>query len=111
MATQLLMKRQGKGLVPADPVAAELMAKLPMGKVLKGTISQPRNPDHHRKFFALLGAVFPHQDTYATNESFLSAIKCALGYGESVKLLDGRTVLVPGSISFAKMDQQANRAR
>lgn len=34
-----------------------------------------------------------------------AAIKVALGYGETVKLPDGRAILIPGSISFAAMDQ------
>ena len=105
MATTLFLQRSLNSLKPVDAHGEEMLRGLPKGKHLKAVITQPRNVQHHRKFFALLNAIHPHQDTYPTIDSLLCAMKCALGYGETVELPDGRIVLVPGSISFAKMDQ------
>ena len=105
MATTIHLRRVLSRLAPADAASEELLNALPTGKEVKAVITIPRNVKHHRKFFALLNVIFPHQETYPTRESLLNAIKCALGYGETITLPDGRIVLSPGSISFSKMDQ------
>jgi len=107
MATTVFLKRHLGALRAADRESEEALATIPHGVVVKAVISQPRNINHHRKYFALLNAVFPHQDLYPTMETFAAAMKCACGLGETVKLPDGRTMIVPGSIAFAKMDQAA----
>lgn len=107
MADQLIMRKTLGGLRPVDQVGLEILDRIPPGGEVRVEITRPRNLLHHRKWFALLQAIYPHQVLYPTMDSFIAAVKCALGYGETVKLPDGRTVIVPGSISFAKMDQAA----
>ena len=101
------MRRHMGALRPIDAAGEQALAEIPHGELVRVTIRRPRNVQHHRKFFALIAAIYPHQDLYPTEETLLAAIKVALGYGESIKLPDGRTIIVPGSISFAKMDQKA----
>jgi len=107
MATELYMRRRLGGLFPTDAMSEEALEALPEDKTVKAVVTMPRNVEHHRKFFALLAAVFPHQDQWPTLDALLVGVKVALGYGETVFLNNGRVVLVPGSISFAKMDQRA----
>jgi hypothetical protein len=107
MAETLFMRRTVGGLRPINRMGEDALAKYPLNTEIKAEITQPRNLGHHKKFFALLQALFPHQEIYPTLDSFRAAMTCALGYGETVTLKDGRIVLVPGSISFAKMDQAA----
>lgn len=107
MAIEAFLRRQMGALRPIDAVGEQVLADIPPGEIVRVTIRRPRNVQHHRKFFALLNAIYPHQDLYPSEETLLAAIKVALGYGESVKLPDGRTIIVPSSISFAKMDQRA----
>jgi len=107
MATELFMKRRLSSLVPTNRMSEELLRDLPEHVTLKIVATQPRNPKHHAKFMALIAAIYPHQSIYPTMESFRKAITVALGYGDTVKLPDGRVMLIPGSISFAKMDQRA----
>lgn len=107
MAKTIFLQKVLGSLRPVDAMGEAELADLPDKVTVKAVITQPRNGAHHRKFFALLNVIYPHQDQYTTHSSFLAAIKVALGYGETVKLDDGRTVLVPGSISFGKMDQTA----
>lgn len=107
MADTLFMRKTLGGLRPTNRVSQEAYDQIPLGSDVKAEITRPRNLLHHRKWFALLQVIYPHQTLYPTMDTFLAAIKCALGYGETVKLPDGRTVIVPSSISFAKMDQSA----
>ena len=105
MATEVYLKRRMGALYPTNRGDEEALMSLPEGVTVKAVITQPRNVKHHRMFMALLNAVYPHQEAYGTFESFHAAIKVALNYGETVVLPDGRVIIVPGSISFAKMDQ------
>lgn len=105
MADTIYLRRTIGGLKPDNALGEEIIAKIPMGSVVSAEIRRPRHLRHHRKLFALLQAIFPHQDTYPTFKAFRAAVLCAVGHCEAVPLPDGRTVLVPESISFAKLDQ------
>lgn len=105
MSEILFMRRSLGSLRPIDPTSAEILDRIAKDEDVKVEITRPRNVKHHRKFFALLNAIYPHQDIYPTRTSFRAALSAALGFGETVKLGDGRTIIVPHSISFAKMDQ------
>ena len=105
--TELFLRRHMGALRPVDAAGESVLAEIAAGEIVRAVISRPRNVQHHRKFFALIKAIFPHQELYPTEATLLAAIKVALGYGETVKLPDGRAIIIPKSISFAKMDQAA----
>lgn len=107
MATELFMRRQLSALRPIDAAGEQALGEIASGEVLRVTVRRPRNVLHHRKFFALIKTIFPHQSLYPTEETLLAAMKVALGYGETVKLPDGRAIIIPKSISFSNMDQTA----
>lgn len=109
MAREILFTISPLGkLSPVDPRSAELWADLPRGKVLRAKVQQPRNVEHHRKLFALLNCVHPHQDHYATVKGLLDGIKLATGHTEeAVNAETGETIYAPASIAFDKMDQDA----
>jgi hypothetical protein len=105
MPETLFMRRRGEHLRAVDAAGADTLAKLPTDAIVRVDIRRPRNVRHHRKYWALLQAVFPHQDVYPTMDSFAAAMKAAVGLAEPIRLPDGRIVLYTGSISFASMDQ------
>lgn len=105
MAETIFMRRSLGALRPIDPASAEALERIPANQDVRVEITRPRNLKHHRKFFALLNAIFPHQTVYPTHKSFRAAMTVALGFGETYKLGDGRTIIIPGSIAFDKMDQ------
>lgn len=105
MSEVIFMQRTLTGLKPTDRLSAEALERVPLGKDVRAEITRPRNLKYHRKFFALLKAIFPHQNIYPTMTLFRGAIEIALGFGETFKMPDGRTMMVPHSISFASMDQ------
>lgn len=105
MATEIWLQRRLGHLVPANAQSAELLAALPADKWMLATIRMPRNVKHHRKYWALLQAVFPHQTTWPTMKSFHRQIKKAMGFGEWVEAENGKKEFIEDSISFASMDQ------
>ena len=105
MAETVFLTRTLGGLRPSNSLAAEALDRIPVGQEIKAEITRPRHLVHHRKFFALLQAIYPHQDTYSTMRAFRAALTCAAGHCEATTLPDGRTILIPESISFGKLDQ------
>ena len=63
-----------------------------------------RNPQFHRKFFALLQLVRDSTDAWATTEALLADLKVEMGHCDEFRLRGGQTVMVPKSISFGSMD-------
>ena len=91
---------------PSDARSAELLEGLPRGKVMRASVTQPRNVNHHRQFFALLGAIFPHQELYPTTDDLLDGIKLAVGHTKEARNAEtGEVMQAPASINFGAMDQ------
>lgn len=99
-----LQKYQG-ALRPVDEMGEELLHKFADRTLVSCEIRQPRNLQHHRKFFALLNLVYENQERYPSVEQLLSAMKVALGHCDMLTLKDGKQVYIPKSIAFHKMDQ------
>ena len=102
---ELWVMRKLDHLVPVNAQALDDLRKLKAGEWYLSEIRKPRNVDHHRKFMAILQAVYPHQDMWPTFNSFRKAFTAALGHGEVVTAKDGRRYIDANSISFATMDQ------
>jgi len=102
------MKRVGGALVPADFNADDTIHGIPEGAEVLVGIRQPRNPKHHRWFFALLRKVIDNTDgRWKNEEELLFALKMATGHCEPSPALTGEVVLFPKSISFASMGELA----
>lgn len=108
MAIEAWVKRTQMGhLVPANSQSAEALKALPVDEWRMVSIRAPRNVKHHRKWFALLQAVFAHQTMWPTLDLFNDKVKEALGYGEYVIDGLGNRHFRPESIGFHNMDQHA----
>lgn len=110
MADTLILRKTLGGLRAEDAIGQEVLSRIPLGGAVKAEITQPRNLRHHRKMYALLQAIYPHQTAYPTLKMFEGAVKCAVGFGEMVQLPDGRTILSPGSWAFGNLDQSGFEA-
>lgn len=102
----IVMRRQGKSLVPTDALGEELMAKLGSDELMVW-IKKARNPRQHRKLMALVSLIFKNQSKYPTQEQLLVAIKITAGECDTYVLGDGRVAFVPRSIAFENMEQTA----
>ena len=76
-------------------------SELPMGSVHRAKVYKPRNIKFHRKWFALLQVLYPHQDSWPTFDMFRRAVQRACNYCEVV---NGQVFDV--SIKFHKMDNK-----
>lgn len=94
------------GFIPMSAAAREFHASCRIGKPVELKGRRPRNPDHHRKFFALLGLVAENNEQFSGPEDVLVAVKAATGHGRWLKLEGAtREVFMPDSISFSAMSQ------
>jgi hypothetical protein len=113
-----LFQRTLHGLVP-DAVNAGVLDDVPIGTIVSVTIKRPRNVLHHRKLFALISVVYPHQSTWLFREDLRESLLIAAGHCETAKALITDPVTqkrVVGevwkakSISFKALDQKGFEA-
>lgn len=114
------MKTAGGALVPADPQAAEYIAKLKLGASVKGKFTKQNNPAFHRKMMALFNLGFdafnPGALTYKGQvveksfDQFRHDITILAGYYETTITLRGEVRLVAKSLSFGSMEQDEREA-
>lgn len=113
-------------LVPAHQQDEELIKKLPAHKPFRCKVTQIRNVDHHRKYFALLNYCFDvWEPPSLSNEDKMRACKLEImpadieknfdrfrkdivilcGFYDTVVRVNGDLQFEAKSISFAKMGQ------
>lgn len=105
MPLEVLLVRDGTRLAAADTLSAEAIAGIAHRETVTASIRRPRNPKHHRKFFALIKVVMESQNYFATDEDLIDELKMATGLYTTKKRLDGSEYNVVKSISWASMDQ------
>lgn len=115
MAEILVTKTAGGALAPSDQQAADYIAKLKLGEVVRVKAARMRNPGHHRKYFALLNLAFdawePAENTYRGElvrknfDQFRNDVTVLAGYYETTVTLKCETRLTAKSISFGSMAQ------
>lgn len=99
----LIKTREGYFL-PAYPSDWESSKRIKVGTEVYAI--QARNPQFHRKYFALLKIGFENQDTYNDLEIYRQVIVIKAGYVHWVEGKDGHSYPLPQSISFEKMKQE-----
>ena len=105
-----IYKRTLDGFVPANDDAAAFAGKVKLGKLITLEGKQSRNLRFHRKYFAILKLISENSNPHIGTKAALHFAKLASGTGEFVKDSRGESHFVPGSISFAKMDEDAFQA-
>lgn len=97
-------------LRPVDDAGQEALRRYGQGALVMVEAKKPRHGARHRLYWALMSAVhqnLPEQiaGRYPTVETLVSAFKMLAGVREQRELPDGTVYFIPGSISFAKMDE------
>lgn len=105
MSTIIILRHALGALRPTEALGEAALAEYAQGEEVKAEITRPRNLRFHKKYFALLTLLYPHQNIYPTPELFRAAVQCALGWGDAMTMLDGRIIMVARSIAFGKMDE------
>jgi len=104
------------GLLPADPESEKWYRKLRIGNLVHGDFKTYRNPNFHRKYFALLNIGFQNWEPGEINSkygvpeknftTFRKDIAILCGYYKNVIRFDGTSRIEAESISFSSMDQE-----
>ena len=103
---RLLIKRVGRGLEPVDAVSEEYIKKWGEGEVRVCEVKKVRNPQHHRKAFAVLAFAHDNQEVYPSVEALLEAVKVATGHFDELRFGPDKPVFYKTkSISFGNMSQ------
>lgn len=110
MATEIALERYGdSALMPVSVVDAELIRELRYGTSYKARITQMRNGQFHKLYFAMLKIAYDNQDMFTSQDDFLFYVKIGVGHTDRF-FVDGQLYERPKSISFAKCDEIAFRA-
>lgn len=107
MADRALFRKTFDGFVPANEDGQDFYARVKSGEIVELKGVKVRNGQYHRLFFAMLRLVSENSNPHISEAAALHFAKMATGTGEFVVDSRGRDVFVPGSISFAAMDQSA----
>jgi hypothetical protein len=92
--------------VADDGVTEAFIESLPQGKTLRAReITQPRSRARNRLYWALLNLVSENL-TDVPAASLHEWVKLRLGVTVAIPLKNGKTALVPGSISFDSMPEE-----
>lgn len=100
------MCREGNRLVPVDPVSAEMLAEVPLGKQVMVTIKVPRNLRHFRLAWVLADIVSKSCDWLHDREAAMDWLKIKARHVRMIHdPLRNTTAIIPKSIAFASLDQ------
>jgi len=83
----------------------EKIRKIPEGKEILVTYNPKRNPEFHRKAFALLNLGFDNQDKFDNFEVYRKVMTIKAGYFTSVESKKGVQFL-PDSLSYDSMNAE-----
>jgi hypothetical protein len=107
MADQPLYRRGLKGYEPANEAAMDFWNLGKLGELVALDGRRPRNAAFHRMWWAMLATAAANSNPKMTAEQLNFMGKVATGTGEWVKNpRTGIPLFMPGSISFAAMDQR-----
>lgn len=105
-APPLYVLRYGDKLVGEMEMDREAIAQFKAGDRIKVTLHTGRSPSRLRFYWQMLGKLVAATDCAPNAEALHSVIKLELGYATPVRLKNGMTCLVPGSIAFDRMTEQ-----
>ncbi len=105
-APPIFVHRQGDKLAGEMQMDRDAIAKFKAGDRIKVTLHTGRSPTRLRFYWQMLGKLVAGTDCAPNSEALHSVIKLDLGYATPVRLKNGMTVLVPGSIAFDRMTEE-----
>lgn len=110
MPERALFQRDFGGFRPVNEEAEELFHRVKFGEIVELTGTKVRNGNYHRLFFAMLKLISENSNPHISPKAALHFAKIASGTGDVVTDSRGEAHFIPGSISFAKMDQASFEA-
>lgn len=105
MSERALFRHGLEGFVPFNDEAQEFASRCKLGDIVELKPVKVRNGAYHRLFFAMLKLISDNSQPHISEKAALHFAKIASGTGDVVTDSRGETHFIPGSISFAKLDQ------
>lgn len=100
-----LVKQMNNSLVCAFDSDYEVIKKLKLGQVYFFNVKKERNPNFHRKFFALVKMVYENQDHYNNLDKLRKDLIVSAGFYDEHVTFFGETIQEAKSISFSRMEE------
>lgn len=98
-AEMALMRVTRSGLEPVSRIDAEIIDRYRQGDELEVTLYAPKSPPQVRLFWAILAAILPNQERFATTRDLADALLTECGfYREAVVSFNGDVTTFPRSI-------------
>lgn len=105
MSDRALFQRTFDGFRPVNDIAEDFFRACKFGDIAELKPTKVRNSKYHRLFFAMLKLISENSEPHISRNAALHFAKLVTGTGETVTDSRGEKHFVPGSISFARMDQ------
>ena len=84
----------------------ERLKRIKAGKMVLCKITQPRNIEFHKKFFALIKMVYQNQEHYNNMEKLRKDLIISAGFFDEHITIWGETIQTAKSISFGSMNEE-----
>lgn len=96
-------RRHGDALVPDMEMDLHALDGVANGQLVRVEVKEFRNVARHRLYWAMLHEMVAATECALTPERLHEVIKLETGVVDLIRLPNGMTVAIPGSISFDKM--------
>lgn len=109
--TDLYLKRTAHGLAAFDDSSKDTLRKIKLGEMVRVKLNRLRNPQFHRKFWAMMNFVYASCGHWQTTEDLVLDLKFRIGHVDKKQVIDYNTgevlaeILTPKSIAFHAMDE------
>lgn len=97
--------RRGDALVPELDMDCRALDGISQGQRVKVEVKEFRNVGRHRAYWKMLHEMVAATECALSPERLHEVIKLETGVVDLIRLPNGMTVAIPGSIAFDKMDE------
>lgn len=101
----IYLVRKGLSLVPELDMDADAISAIPHGRSVRVEIRQQRSHERLRAYWKMLSEVVAATGCAPSPEKLHEVVKLETGHVDLVRLGNGMTVAIPGSIAFDKMTE------
>lgn len=104
----ITLTRTLSGLAPGDDAAKDYLRKWPAGEARRANVRRPRALKSLRRYWALVNLVFMNSEQFKSTDAVHAFLKIKAGHCTPiVAKSSGEVFLIPDSISFDTLDEQA----
>lgn len=104
----ITLTRTLSGVAAGDDAATDYLRKWPIGETRRANVRRPRALKSLRRYWALVNLVYMNSEQFKSQDAVHAFLKIKAGHCTPiVAKSSGEVFLVPDSISFDTLDEQA----